>query len=114
MTTNVNFAVLQAGVQITTAAVAYVTATANAQTLIKRAVFTNITGGAVTITVHRVPSAGTAGPTNMIIDARPIAGLGNDLAPELANMVLNAGDTIQCLASANTSINFFASGFVAS
>lgn len=114
MTTNVNFAVLQAGVQITTAAVAYVTGAANAQTLVKRAVFTNVTAGAITITVHRVPSGGTAGATNMIIDTRSIAALGTDLAPELANMVLTAGDTIQCLASANASINFFASGFVAS
>ena len=112
-TTSATPAVLQPGVQITTAAVAYVTGGVNAQTLIKRAVFTNITAGAITFTVNRVPSGGAVGATNIIIDARSIAALGTDLAPELANMVLNAGDTIQCLASANTSINFFASGFVA-
>lgn len=107
-------AALQPGAQITTAALAYVTGGANSKAIIKRAVFTNVTSGAITITVYRVPSAGSPGATNIIIDARPIAALGTDLAPELANMVLNSGDTIQCLASANTSINFFASGYVVS
>lgn len=113
MTTNVSPAVLSAGSQITTAAVAYISAPANAQYVVKRAVFSNVTSGAVTITVYRVPGAGTPGATNTIIDGRPVAAFGTDLAPELSNMVLNAGDTIQCLASANTSINFFASGFIA-
>lgn len=115
MPTTTTPAVLQAGTQITTGAVAYVTGGANARAIIKRAVFTNVTSGAVTITVYRVPSGGSPGATNIIIDARPVAALpGTDLAPELANMVLNAGDTIQCLASANASINFFASGYVVS
>lgn len=111
MTTSVTPAVLQAGAQLTTAAVTYVTGTANSQIIIKRGVFTSLSSGAVTITVYRVPSGGSAATTNIIIDARPIPPFGTDLAPELANMVLASGDTIQCLASANTSINFFASGF---
>lgn len=111
MATNVDAAVLNAGVQITTGAVAYITGGANTKTVIRRAVFNNITGGAVTITVRRTPSGGGALD---LITARPVAASGTDLAPELANMVLNGGDTISCLASANTAINFFASGFVTS
>jgi hypothetical protein len=114
VTTNVNPAVLQAGATLTTAAAAYITCASNVQTILKRTVFTNTTGGAITFTVYRVPNAGAPATGNEIIVARSIAAGGTDLAPELTNMVLNAGDTIQCLASANTSINVFSSGFVAS
>jgi hypothetical protein len=113
MTTNVTPAVLQAGVVLTTSAVAYITGPANSQVIVKRAVFNNTTAGAVTFTVYRVPSGGSVGTGNQIISARSISAGGTDLAPELANMVLNAGDTVQALASAGTSINMFASGFVA-
>lgn len=112
--TNINPAVLAVAAQITTGAVAYITAAANTQVIIKNAVFTNVTGGAITITVYRVAAAGSPGATNTVISAQSIAAGGTYLAPELINMVLNAAETIQCLASANTSINFTASGFVVS
>lgn len=112
MTVTVTPAVFCPSTQITTGAVAYVTGPANGQALIKRAVFTNITAGAVTITVYRVASGGSPGSANIVIDARPVPALGTDLAPELSNMVLSAGDTIQALASANTSINLTVSGFI--
>ncbi len=114
MTTNVSPAVLQSGATLTTVAAAYVTCAANVQTILKRTVFTNVAAGAVTFTVYRVLNAGAPTTANEIIVARSIAAGGTDLAPELTNMVLNPGDTIQCLASANTSINVFSSGFVAS
>ena len=113
-TTNVSPAVLCAATQITNAAVAYITGPANAQIIIKNAVFTNVTGGAITITVYRVASGGSPGATNTIISARSIGANATDRAPELINMVLNGGDTIQALASANTSINFTASGLATS
>tara|TARA_R110000868_G_scaffold143298_1_gene361346 strand:- start:5031 stop:5375 length:345 start_codon:yes stop_codon:yes gene_type:complete len=114
MTTNVTPAVLCAATQITNAAATYITGAAASQTIIKRAVFNNITAGAVTITVYRVASGGSAGTTNEVISARPVSAGATDLAPELANMVLNAGDTIQAKASANTSVNMTASGFISS
>lgn len=113
MSTSISPAVLQAGAVLTTSAATYITAAANSQTIIKRAVFTNVTGGAVTFTVYRVPSGGSAVTGNEIIPARSIAAGATDLAPELSNMVLNAGDFIAALASTGTSINMFASGFVA-
>lgn len=113
MTTNVSPAVLCPETQITNAAVAYIIGGINSQTIIKRAVFNNVTAGAITITVNRVTSGGSVATTNEIISARSIAAGSTDLAPELANMVLNAGDSVFAKASANTSINFTASGFVA-
>ncbi len=107
-------AVLSTAVQITNAAVAYITGAANSQTVIKRAVFNNVTAGAITITVNRVISGGSVAATNEVISARSVPAGGTDLAPELANMVLNGGDAVFCKASANTSVNFTASGFVAS
>lgn len=114
MTTNVTPSPLQPGAQLTTTATTYVTGASNSQTIIKRAVFTNVTAGAVTFTVYRVPGGGTAAAANTIIPTRSIAVGGTDLAPELANAVLNPGDTIQALASALSSINVFVSGFIAS
>ena len=107
----VAFAVLQPGAVLGTSAAAVVTSAANTQSVIKRAVCSNVTAGAVTITVHRVPSSGAVSAATIIVPSRSISADGTDLLPELANMVLNAGDTIQALASAATSVNFFASGF---
>lgn len=114
MTTTASPAVLCPETQLTNSVATYITGPANSKIVIKQASFTNGTGGAVTITVHRVVSAGTAGATNIVIPARSIAAGAVDRAPELFNMVLNAGDTIQALASAAASINFTASGFLVS
>lgn len=107
--TTVAPAVLQPGLVLTASPVAMVTGAANSQTIIKRAVFANTTGGAVTLTVTRLPLGGSP---LAIIPARSIAANSTDLAPELANMVLNAGDEILAQAGAATSINAFASGYV--
>ena len=94
----------------TTAAVLY-TCPANTKTIIKRAVFANVTAGAVTFTVAITRSGGAS---FVIINARSISntGTGTDLAPELSNFELNAGDTISAFASAAASINAFGSGFL--
>lgn len=104
--------VLQPGLVLTTAPVNGIIGGANSQTTVKRAVFVNTTTVAVTITAFRVLSAGTAGVTNTIIPGRSLAAGATDLAPELAGMVLNGGDTIQCEAGTTAVVNFFASGFV--
>lgn len=114
MTTSITPAVLQRGIQLTATAAVYITGGPNSLTIIKRAVFTNITGAAVTYSVWRVFASGTQGATNQIIPPRTIAAGSTDLAPELAGMMLGAGDTIQCLASAAASVNMFASGYVTS
>lgn len=101
-------AVLQPGVALPTTAGGVVTSPANTVAIIKRAVCANITGAAVTIALYRVPSGGAA---LLIVPNRAISANGTDLLPELTNMVLNAGDSIEAQASAAASINFFASGF---
>jgi len=112
MTTTVTPAVLQPGAQLTGSTAIYITGAAASETIIRRAVFSNVTTTAATITAWRVPASGSAGATNQIIPPRAVAPLGTDLAPELTNIVLNGGDTIQCQAGTVSAINFFASGFV--
>lgn len=113
MTTNVTPAVIQPGTTVATVATPYMVGQANAQTIIKRAVFTNTGTVANSLTVYRVPSGGTAAVGNELF-LRSIGGQSTDLAPELSNMVLNAGDSIQALVNTGTvGVNVFASGFIA-
>lgn len=115
MTTSVTPVVLSPGVQLGTGASSTIIGAVNGQTIIKRAVFTNAgNSGAVTITAYRVASGGSPSGSNCIIPGRSVAQNATDLAPELANMVLNAGDQVFCSAGTAAIINFFASGFFAS
>ena len=63
--------------------------------------FTNTTGGIINFTAYAVPNAGAAGASNMVVSARPISP--NDFF-DLIIPTMKAGDFIQALASANTSI----------
>ena len=104
-------AVLNSGQVLTTTSAALYTAPALTTVGIKNAVFSNVTAGAITITVNRVPSAGSPTASNQIISAQSIAANSTYLAPELANLVLAPGESIYAKASALTSINAFLSGF---
>lgn len=104
--------VLCASTQLTGSAATYITGAASQKTTITRARITNSdTATAYTFTVYRVASGGSAGSTNLLINARSVAPGGSDLCPELNGMVLDAGDTIQALASTTAKLNFTASGF---
>ena len=63
--------------------------------------FTNTTAGIVTFTCYAVPSGGSAAAGNTVVTAKAIAP--NDFF-DLVIPTLKAGDFIQALASANTSI----------
>lgn len=105
-------AVLCASTQLTGSAATYVTGSASQKTVITRARATNSDGAtAYTITLYRVPSGGSAATGNIVVNGRSIPPGGSDLLPELQGMVLNAGDTIQGLASTTLKINFTASGY---
>lgn len=109
MTTSVTPASLQPGLVLTTSNAVMVTGATKSQTIVKRAVFTNVTNAAVTFSVTLLPFGGSG---LVIIPQRTIALFGTDLAPELSNLVLNGGDEIVALASAGAAVNAFASGFV--
>lgn len=86
------------------------TAPASTRTILDKMTATNTTAGAVAITVHLVPSGGTAGAANVITSASSIAAGAVYTFPELVGHVLSEGDFISTLAGAAASITIRASG----
>ena len=101
---------LVAGSQIAAAATTYYTAPTATRAQIQSMTLTNTTAGAVTATVHLVPSGGTATASNTILSAKSIAAGESYRCIEAIGQWLEASGTIQALASAATSISLVASG----
>lgn len=101
-------------VQLTNAAAVQFTAPNNSTTIIKRAVFTNTSAGARTITAHVVPSGGSVSNATMLINGQALAippGAGSSyVAPELAGVVLLPGDTLQCFADVAANVTLSVNG----
>ena len=87
--------------------------TAPTQTTAKigRAVFTNTSASAVTITAGITTGGALAAATTMI-SARTLAPGETYVSPELAGAVLPSGSQIHAYASAATSVTFTASGLI--
>lgn len=100
---------LVAGSQLTNAAATYYTATATT-TRIDAMALTNTTGGAVTATVHLVPSGGTATASNCVMSAKSLAAGETVIVAGAIGQWLAASGFIQALASAGASITLVASG----
>lgn len=78
--------------QLTNAAATYYTAPANTKAVLKKLTFTNNDTAARTVTVYLVPSAGTAGVTNILVSARAVAaGDTYDCTEALGQTLLPAG-----------------------
>lgn len=83
----------------------------NTSAQIGRAVFTNTTSSAVTITAGITPG-GALGASTTMISARTLAPSEAYVSPELAGAVLPAGSQLHCYASAAASVTFTASGII--
>jgi len=79
------------------------TASAGMRTIIDKFTGTNVTAGAVTLTIKLVPSGGAAATTNIVV-VKSIAAYTTEVFPEIVGHVLEAGGFISVLASAATSI----------
>jgi hypothetical protein len=92
--------------QLAAAATTYytATATANVQTIIKKVVFCNSTGSARTITLHLVPSGGSAAATNMLVSQRAINAYETYDCFEAQGQVMNPSDTIQAFSDSASAI----------
>lgn len=86
----------------------------NVTTIIDKFTATNVSGGAVTISVNVVESGDTAGTDNLIVQAKSIQAGETYLFPEMTNRILGAGDFVSTVASAATSINIRMEGRVIS
>lgn len=83
----------------------------NTSAQIGRAVFTNTTSSAVTITAG-ITAGGALGAGTTMISARTLAPGEAYVSPELAGAVLPPGSQLHCFASVLASVTFTASGVV--
>jgi len=97
-------------VQLPNAVAPQYTCPAAMQIIVRHVVFTNTTAGAITVTAYIVPNGGAVGDAAKILDAFSIAGHTAYTSPEFSGVVIKTGDTIQCFASAATSVSMNASG----
>jgi hypothetical protein len=79
---------------------------------IGRAVFTNTTASATTITAGITPPGSALGASTTMISARPIAPGESYVSPELAGAVIPAGSQLHVYAGAASAVSFTASGIV--
>lgn len=95
--------------QAENAQTAQYTATA-VKAIIDKFTVTNTSAGNVAISVNLVAASGSAGASNLILDARTVAPDETYTCPELVGHVLEAGGFISTLASAATSLTIRCSG----
>lgn len=107
--TTVTIAQLVAPIQLGTVDAAVYTAPPNTSAKIGRAVFTNTTAGAVTITAG-ITTGGALGAGQTLISALSIAAGQSYVSPELAGAVIPAGSALHAFASAAASVTHMASG----
>lgn len=82
----------------------------NCRAIIDKFTATNTSAGNVTISVNLIASGGSAGNSNLIVDARAIAPNETYTFPELVGQVLEAGSFISTIASASNALTITASG----
>ena len=70
----------------------------NVKTIIDKCTATNVTAGAVVLTIRIVPSGGTAGASNAISYQKSVAPGTTEIFPEIVGQYMNAGDFISTLA----------------
>jgi len=93
-----------AAAQLTTAAATYYTAPTGTTSTVNNLSLTNTSASPVTVTLYRVPSAGSASSTNTIMSAFSLSAGQTYVPPQAIGLQLETGMTLQALASANTSV----------
>ena len=88
-----------ASAQLTATATAYYTTPAGTKATISNLSFTNTTAAPATVTLHRVPASGAAAASNMIASAYSVPANGTYMPPQAIGLHLEAGMTLQALAS---------------
>lgn len=98
--------------QLSTSAASVYTVGAGITAVVKQVLATNTTASASTVSVHLVPTSGTATTSNLLFAAVPVPP-NSTLVIDLAT-VMNAGDSLQAFAGNATTINLTVSGYEAS
>jgi len=101
-------AVLQGGATLGTTAIVLYTAPTNTKAVVKKATFTNISTGTVTLTVSIGRNGGGA---LTVTNAQAIPAGQAYIAVELGNHVLGPGDTLNAVAGTAAALNAIVSGY---
>jgi hypothetical protein len=110
--TTITIVQLVAPQQLGNADASVYTAPTSTTAKIGRAVFTNTTASATTITAG-ITTGGALGASTTMISARTLAPGEAYVSPELAGAVLPAGSQLHAYAGATTAVTFTASGLIA-
>ncbi|MCF4166332.1 hypothetical protein L2U69_11810 [Zavarzinia compransoris] len=100
---------LVSGAQLTNSPATYYTAT-NVKARIDAATIRNDNSTAETFSIWLVPTGGSADDTNQVIKDRSIAAGQSQIVPEIVGHYLEAGGTIQAVASNGSQVNLIVSG----
>lgn len=95
--------------QLTASAATYYTST-GVRTRVDKLSISNPTGTARDVTIYLVPSGGSAGDSTTITKTKTVASLETWNCPDMVGQILEAGGTIQALASAVTALTISAAG----
>jgi len=98
------------GAQLTTSAAAYYTVPSLTKCIVKRLAFCNTTAGAVAVTVHLVPSGGSATDANTVTKTKSVGAYETWVCPEAEGQVIEQLGAIYALAGAGGSITVIGSG----
>ena len=70
------------------------TCPANTQAMVKKCTACNDTSTATTMTFNKIPAAGSAAVTNLVINARPLGPYETYECPEIVGKILTAGQKL--------------------
>lgn len=98
------------GANLTASDATYYTVPASTACIIRKLTCTNYSAAPVTVTINLVPSGGSSQNANLIAKTQVISAGETFGFYNIENHVLMAGDKINALASAATSVNIIASG----
>jgi len=99
------------GAVLTASAAVYFTVPPNSMVTISACSVTNTTAIPQTLTMHLVPSGGTAGASNVVCSGRTVAPGETFNPPGAIAQTLHAGGTIQALSDAASALTLVASGY---
>ena len=95
---------------LTTSAATYYTVPTSTKTVLKKVTFTNNDTVPRTVTLYLVETGGSAGNSNIIVNAKAIAPGETYEAYEVEGHIMNAGDFIRALASQASIVTIQISG----
>ena len=106
---SVNLRQFTAAQYLTASAATYYTAS-NCTSRVDNCTLTNTDAGAIPVTVHVVPLAGSTSAANMIISAKSIAAGETYTCPEMVGKTIPSGSFVQALAGTASKVVMHMSG----